>query len=129
MAAKNTTFDLNMISEEEDQPFAVQPLLFCPHLEEINQPDDNVKIDARAPCVKCADRKENWICLSCYQVYCSRFVNGDMSAHHEATKHPMALSFSDMSVWCYVCDSYVHNELLMKAKELAYESKFNTKQN
>jgi histone deacetylase 6 len=34
-----------------------------------------------------------------------------MLAHNETTKHPLVLSFSDLSVWCYGCDSYVYNSV------------------
>jgi histone deacetylase 6 len=83
-------------------------------------------IDSKKPCKTCNDLRENWLCLSCYEIECSRYINGHMSEHYEKTRHPMVLSFSDISVWCYVCDSYVHNDKLTKIKTLAYESKFST---
>ena len=30
-----------------------------------------------------------------------------MVKHNEESKHPVALSFSDLSFWCYECDSYI----------------------
>ncbi|CAH9073577.1 unnamed protein product [Cuscuta epithymum] len=30
-----------------------------------------------------------------------------MVEHHQRTNHPIALSFSDLSVWCFSCDAYL----------------------
>ena len=35
------------------------------------------------------------------------------------------MSFSDLSVWCFDCDSYVDNQVLYKVKNLAHKDKFN----
>lgn len=105
---------------------AVVPLTYCEHLELIRNQSHNPELfDAYESCLKCADSSENWICLTCNQIFCSRFVNGHMAEHYEETKHPMVLSFSDISVWCYECDSYVHNPILSDVKLYAYNSKFN----
>ena len=45
------------------------------------------------------------------QIHCSRYVNQHMVQHNEESHHPLALSFSDLSVWCYSCDDYIHNEV------------------
>ena len=105
-------------------PSVVVPLTSCPHLADIKPvPYDSV-IDAHKPCMKCKDARENWVCLGCYETYCSRFVKGHMVKHNEETKHPMVLSFSDITVWCYECEAYVHNPQLDNVKRLAYHSKF-----
>ena len=36
----------------------------------------------------------------------------------------MALSFSDLSVWCYTCDNYIDNEKLYPIKNAAHKDKF-----
>lgn len=36
----------------------------------------------------------------------------------------MALSFSDLSAWCYECNEYIHNEILLPAKNAASLFKF-----
>lgn len=36
----------------------------------------------------------------------------------------MALSFSDLSVWCYPCESYIDNRQLHVYKNLAHLNKF-----
>jgi histone deacetylase 6 len=129
LASNSCCGDLNQVElsiEIEDQPtpFAVVPLPFCPHLLEINTNPQKEQIDAHKPCQKCSNGKENWICLTCFECFCSRFVKGHMLEHFNENSHPMCLSFSDMSVWCYVCDSYVHNEMLSNVKQIAYNSKF-----
>lgn len=30
-----------------------------------------------------------------------------MAKHRENTKHEICVSFSDLSTWCYNCDSYI----------------------
>lgn len=58
------------------------------------------------------------------QVNCGRYVGGHAVHHQIRTGHPMALSLTDLSVWCYACESYVHNEVLIPAKNAAHRSKF-----
>lgn len=47
-----------------------------------------------------------------------------MSMHSAATDHPLTLSFSDLSVWCYKCEAYIDNPQLHKYKNLVHRSKF-----
>jgi Zn-finger in ubiquitin-hydrolases and other protein len=70
--------------------------------------------------VTCA-AAENWLCLECGVVRCSRYCNGHALAHWEETKeqqqqddntssssgHCVAVSLSDLSVWCHVCNAYL----------------------
>lgn len=57
-------------------------------------------------CQDCGDRAENWLCLGCGVVLCSRFVNSHMQAHcHPSSSstpqsHCLSLSLSDLSCWC-----------------------------
>ncbi len=102
---------------------AVVPLTYCPHLTEV-KPLQN-PIDVNSPCKECNDTTENWICLTCQNVYCSRFRNSHMVEHFNTTQHSMVLSYSDLSVWCYTCDAYLDNEILNEAKSSAHKSKFN----
>lgn len=44
--------------------------------------------------------------------------------HFESSEHPLTLSFSDLSVWCYACEAYVDNPQLHKYKNLVHKSKF-----
>ncbi|CAB9509267.1 Histone deacetylase 6 [Seminavis robusta] len=78
--------------------------------------------------------KENWFCLECGVLRCSRYVNGHGLMHWEETKksnadspavgHCVALSLSDLSVWCYHCGAYVThpslNPILKRMEELKF---------
>lgn len=46
------------------------------------------------------------------QVFCGRYVNEHMVTHGAVLEHPVVLSFSDLSVWCYLCEAYVHNQVM-----------------
>lgn len=114
----------------------VDPLPWCPHLDAV-KPLPHSGIDVFQPCGDCGSDAENWICLTCYQVSwfsrplaaggavednlsclsaalqvcCGRYVNEHMVTHGATLEHPMVLSFSDLSVWCYLCESYVHHQV------------------
>jgi uncharacterized UBP type Zn finger protein len=77
---------------------------------------------------------ENWLCLECGTIRCSRYVNGHGLVHWEQTKaaavaaaqeassststeedkhgHCVAVSLADLSVWCYVCNAYLRHPSL-----------------
>ncbi|VDO53583.1 unnamed protein product [Onchocerca flexuosa] len=101
----------------------VVPLPECPHLVEIRElPAEGV--NASASCSECHSNEEQWVCLTCYSVNCGRYIAGHAMHHQMHTGHSMALSLTDLSVWCYPCESYVHNEILIPAKNAAHQSKF-----
>lgn len=91
--------------------FAVIPLKDCPHVETVKDVPDS-GIDVNAPCQECASSVENWICLDCYTVHCARSVNQHGLTHNQETQHPMALSFCDLSVWCYKCEAYIDHPVI-----------------
>uniref|UniRef100_A0A671XGB8 Protein deacetylase HDAC6 n=1 Tax=Sparus aurata TaxID=8175 RepID=A0A671XGB8_SPAAU len=90
--------------------YVVDPLSWCPHLDAV-KPLPRSGIDVSLPCQDCGSDAENWICLTCYQVFCGRYVNEHMVTHGVVSEHPVVLSFSDLSVWCYLCEAYVHNQV------------------
>lgn len=45
------------------------------------------------------------------QVFCGRYINEHMVTHGVVSEHPVVLSFSDLSVWCYLCEAYVHHQV------------------
>ncbi|XP_012219597.1 histone deacetylase 6 isoform X2 [Linepithema humile] len=104
--------------------FAVMPLRDCPHLFTVNEVPSG-GIDVTAPCMECVSTAENWICLQCYTVHCARNVNQHAMQHAEECEHPITLSFSDISVWCYGCEAYIDNPRLYAARNAAHQSKFN----
>ncbi|CAG0889273.1 unnamed protein product [Cyprideis torosa] len=105
--------------------YAVVPLPTCPHLECVrSEPPGSGSVDASEPCAICGHPLENWLCLTCYKVFCSRYANRHMLSHYEDEAHPVCLSYADLSAWCYPCESYVHNEVLIPVKQAAHRSKF-----
>ncbi|XP_066840661.1 histone deacetylase 6-like [Anser cygnoides] len=60
---------------EEGTLFAVTPLLGCPHLGAV-APCPRGALQEAAPCGVCGSRRENWLCLSCFQVGCGRYAGG-----------------------------------------------------
>merc|ERR1712071_212735 len=100
--------------------FTVVPLTWCPHVELV-QSDPGLEWSTKTPCSVCKDPSENWICLTCYQVDCGRYVAGHMRHHSEESGHMMALSFSDLSVWCYGCDAYIDHQVRSKAKHVFFK--------
>eukprot|EP01083_Nonionella_stella_P082427 227497_1 len=50
---------------------------------------------------------ENWLCLHCGVVRCSRYVNEHCKDHAEESGHCIAVSLEDLSVWCYQCSAYL----------------------
>ena len=56
--------------------------------------------------------KKNKIVLLPLQVFCGRYINQHMMFHNEESTHPLALSFTDLSVWCYVCEAYIDNMVM-----------------
>lgn len=84
----------------------------------------NLGIETSAPCSGCQSSIENWICLHCFQTYCGRYIGEHMLYHHLESDHPLTLSFSDLSVWCYPCEAYIDNPILHKYKNLAHVDKF-----
>jgi hypothetical protein len=53
------------------------------------------------------------VCFIFLKVYCSRYVKEHMVKHGKEAKHPVVLSYADLSVWCYECDDYLDNEVCM----------------
>eukprot|EP01125_Pyxidicula_operculata_P015677 TRINITY_DN5346_c0_g1_i1.p1 TRINITY_DN5346_c0_g1~~TRINITY_DN5346_c0_g1_i1.p1 ORF type:complete len:529 (-),score=90.75 TRINITY_DN5346_c0_g1_i1:196-1782(-) len=108
--------------------FSVDPKEDCPHFQRAVALGVAHKIAEKFKenkCKSCSDGSENWICLTCGETYCSRYVKGHCKEHFEETKHIVVLSFSDLSVWCYQCGDYIKDPFLttMFVGEL-YKAKF-----
>uniref|UniRef100_A0A6Q2Z4J3 Protein deacetylase HDAC6 n=1 Tax=Esox lucius TaxID=8010 RepID=A0A6Q2Z4J3_ESOLU len=103
--------------------YVVDPLSWCPHLDAV-KPVPAGGMDVFLPCEDCGSDAENWICLTCYKVFCGRYVNQHMVTHGLVSEHPVVLSFADLSVWCYSCEAYVHNQAVFEAKDTAHRVKF-----
>ncbi|KAL5262113.1 hypothetical protein ACHWQZ_G007722 [Mnemiopsis leidyi] len=122
MAESSNAKEIVEVSEEP-QVFAVHPKTWCEHLAEHVRPAP-LELSANPPCTVCQDSAESWFCLTCYQPFCSRYVKEHGLLHALDATHLMTLSMSDLSVWCYGCDAYVHNEVLLDAKNKGHMAKF-----
>uniref|UniRef100_A0A667ZSV4 Protein deacetylase HDAC6 n=1 Tax=Myripristis murdjan TaxID=586833 RepID=A0A667ZSV4_9TELE len=98
------------LSVSQSAMYVVDPLPWCPHLDAV-KPLPPAGIDVFLPCQDCGSDAENWTCLTCYQVYCGRYINEHMVTHGVVAEHPIVLSFADLSVWCYLCEAYIHNKV------------------
>ncbi|PWZ34081.1 hypothetical protein Zm00014a_025039 [Zea mays] len=102
----------------------------CPHIGTLPPAgaDDLVRVPSPdSPCSRCNHPAENWLCFICKDVLCSRFINKHMLCHHQETGHCLALSFSDLSVWCFSCDSYLDVQAILELRpvyEVAHLLKF-----
>ncbi|KAK9306620.1 hypothetical protein QLX08_002802 [Tetragonisca angustula] len=117
-------FSENLHSLIAGDMFAVIPLRYCPHLNSVKEVPVS-GIDIRTPCIECNSNIENWVCLQCYSVHCARNINQHGLIHAEKMEHPLALSFGDLSVWCYKCEAYIDNPQLFAARNAVHQSKFN----
>ncbi|XP_059189555.1 histone deacetylase 6 isoform X2 [Centropristis striata] len=108
---------------QTDTLYVVDPLSWCPHLDSV-KPLPPSGVDVFVSCQDCGSDAENWTCLTCYQVFCGRYVNEHMVSHGVVSEHPLVLSFSDLSVWCYLCEAYIHHQILFEAKNSAHCAKF-----
>ncbi|KAE9552235.1 hypothetical protein FO519_004544 [Halicephalobus sp. NKZ332] len=107
--------------------FVVQMRDSCPHLASVKEvPKDFEKnLDLKGKCTDCEEKDENWICLNCYGLYCSRHVNGHSLRHFtENPDHCMVFSLADLSLWCHACDDYVDNPVALPIRNIVHEKKF-----
>eukprot|EP00048_Salpingoeca_helianthica_P022386 m.17932 g.17932 ORF g.17932 m.17932 type:complete len:172 (+) comp7248_c0_seq1:1681-2196(+) len=95
---------------------AVQVKTDCPHAS--TAINEELDFERTTPCAECGHVGENWVCLGCSRVLCSRFVQGHMAAHNEANRpHAVAMSMLDLSTWCYECDCYIENRTIKLIKQ------------
>ena len=111
--------------------FAVVPKTDCPHVQHCITAV-NGSVDLQQPCTECTDSSENWLCLKCHKVFCSRYVREHFLQHASSTRHMLGISFADLSVWCVACEKYVstapaaphHTAALAGAVRAVYTAKF-----
>ena len=105
--------------------FCVDPKRDCPH---VLRPSPAIIAHgahciASSTCSACGDTSENWLDVVDGSVNCSRHVSGHAALHAQATSHALSVSFSDLSVWCYACDSYIASPLLDGLLNALHEAK------
>ncbi|KAK0044152.1 ubiquitin carboxyl-terminal hydrolase 3 [Biomphalaria pfeifferi] len=107
----------------------------CPHLE------DSARIILDAPtfskdsignptvfkCTACHTEESPWICLTCGEINCGRYIKGHAKEHHESFTelHAVCMDCHNLMAFCYKCDDFVINDTnfghLEKLRKL-YES-------
>jgi len=101
--------------------FYVVPKTTCYHIAQFKAPKT---ANVRGPCGVCGHVGENWVCLVCGEIYCSRYVSGHMLEHNQKTGHALVVSFSDFSCWCYECDSYIKHHSILPLLTYLHKDKF-----
>jgi len=107
--------------------FSVNPKTDCPHFSSHVRLGIIEKIDPAFTaniCQSCNDKSENWMCLTCGNTYCSRYVAGHAKEHFKTSGHCAAISFSDLSLWCYSCKDYITHENLNSIVQTLSLTKF-----
>lgn len=96
---------------------------WCWHLQMLNlvqyESDGSLK-----SCECCGEKFENWLCLHCFKVHCSKYLNGHMMQHSMQAGHYLCISYSDLKVWCYGCDSYIDNLAFFPIQKQLYFQKY-----
>ncbi|XP_078435427.1 histone deacetylase-like protein isoform X2 [Wolffia australiana] len=94
----------SLIVGEEDDFYGggsgwVEARTSCEHLPTMS--NDLIHIPPPDSCCsRCHHPSENWLCLGCKDVLCSRFINKHMLNHHKETGHSLALSYSPLDeIW------------------------------
>ncbi|XP_064170008.1 ubiquitin carboxyl-terminal hydrolase 3 isoform X1 [Anguilla rostrata] len=116
----------------------------CPHLNSsVCLAVDSSRFPNGSPsswcCSVCRSNKSPWVCLTCLNVHCGRYVNGHAKKHFEdtqspggsqrrcekqekeRTQHSVCMDCSSYSTYCYRCDDFVVNDsklgLVQKVRE------------
>jgi len=84
--------------------YQVYPQTSSPHLDCVSAAPLDGAAALRAAC---GATGENWVCLGCHAVLCSRYVAGHAAAHAASTGHLIACSLSDLSFWDFGQDAYL----------------------
>lgn len=112
----------------------MEPIQHCPHI--FNVDATSVPFLSKSfddGCSVCSNRSEIWMCLHCGKNGCSRYTEGHMESHWisslfdgESGEHCLALSWCDLSVWCYHCNSYIKHDnlhtILLHAEAIKFDS-------
>jgi len=109
------------------QGFSVTPKTNCPHFSS-QIPLGIIQVIPSVynsnTCTTCQDKTENWLCLVCGKTYCSRYVSGHAKQHSKDSGHCVAISFSDLSIWCYNCKDYITHANLQSIVDTLSLTKF-----
>ncbi|EDV26510.1 uncharacterized protein TRIADDRAFT_22897 [Trichoplax adhaerens] len=85
----------------------------CPHIEEsvkLTPADLKNSNCSLWTCEECETKESPWICLSCGNISCGRYVKGHAKKHYEdLNQHCLCLDPA-FAVYCYSCDEYIIND-------------------
>lgn len=116
--------------DKEDKGGYVDPKRDCPHMTDmvnrelsIGRARSVLSSGCEAP--DCGDASENWMCLQCGKVACSRYVKEHMLMHALDDGHLLSTSLRDLSTWCHGCNTYVVGDDSNRIRDLLYLAKFN----
>lgn len=105
------------LTSETDLGGIVIPKQTCEHVQDVKLVSRFMNI-IHKQCIDCESPNENWLCLSCGEIHCGRYVNNHGEEHWLFTLltdekynigHCLTISLQDLSVWCYPCKSYIKN--------------------
>uniref|UniRef100_A0A673J4K6 Ubiquitin carboxyl-terminal hydrolase n=1 Tax=Sinocyclocheilus rhinocerous TaxID=307959 RepID=A0A673J4K6_9TELE len=107
----------------------------CPHLSSsVCMTVDPTRFPNGSPsswcCSVCRSNKSPWVCLTCLNVHCGRYVNGHAKKHFEeiqapgggqrkperekssekSQQHSVCMDCNSYSTFCYRCDEFVVND-------------------
>ncbi|CAF2134141.1 unnamed protein product [Rotaria magnacalcarata] len=128
------------LTSETDQGGIVIPKQTCEHVQYVRLVEGFSHLNNKQ-CIDCENTIENWLCLSCGEIHCSRYINNHGEGHWLFTLltdekynigHCLTISLQDLSVWCYPCRSYIKNvrlNPLMKHLERIKFGLLSTKEN
>jgi len=54
---------------------------------------------------------EDYLCLTCFRIYCGRYEAGHMYLHRQKAEnktHQLALHLHSLNIWCYACSCYIN---------------------
>ena len=115
---RSDSFDDDLdLTAETDRGGIIIPKQTCEHVQHVHL-CKQIKSLANSQCIDCETTAENWLCLSCGQIHCSRYVNNHGEEHclftlltdgQDNLGHCLTINFEDLSVWCYPCKSYIKN--------------------
>lgn len=92
----------------------------CPHLEDSariafdlsNLNGDANGVPPQFRCSTCHTLESPWICLTCGEINCGRYVKGHAKEHFEKQEdlHAVCMNCHNLMAFCYKCDEFVTND-------------------
>eukprot|EP01087_Luapelamoeba_hula_P019697 TRINITY_DN6563_c0_g1_i1.p1 TRINITY_DN6563_c0_g1~~TRINITY_DN6563_c0_g1_i1.p1 ORF type:complete len:603 (+),score=91.58 TRINITY_DN6563_c0_g1_i1:91-1899(+) len=119
---------------DEQKGFYVDPKRDCPHIVTninttlYNDTQRITQLVGNGRCEDCDHVQENWLCLACGLRFCSRYVHGHMQEHASThTNHNICASYSDLSLWCFACESYITDPMFRPLLNMMANEKFGSR--